>query len=106
VDPEPRERHQRTAQEGCVHQHQVVGQAMVAPQERDAREDLQQEAKGARDRALLAQAHPEHRGALERPARGGPARVECERDRECAEDHAESEERLREQRPALAARGE
>ena len=70
----------------------------------EARADLQQRAEGARQVALLTHAEPQQAGALDRPHRGGRARVERQRNREAREDDAERGERLDEQAEGLATR--
>ena len=69
--------------------------------------ELQQQPEDPQREAPLSQADPYQRGALERPRRRGPARIDRQRHRQCGEDEAERCERVDEQaQPRVAARAE
>jgi hypothetical protein len=79
-----RDRDEHGADEWRVEEAAARGHALVGAEVGEAREELQQQAEGAREGALLAHADPDDRRTFERPRRGSPTRVEGERDGERA----------------------
>jgi hypothetical protein len=86
------DREDHAADEGAVRDERRAGERTRIREEGGACEKLQEDAEDARGETSLSDAHPHDRGALERPRRGRPARVERERDREAAEDNAQRQE--------------
>ena len=87
--------------EAVEHRHLAVF-ALEREQECEAARDLQEQAEGTRQTAILSHAGPQNGGSFERPRRGSPASVQRERDGERGEDDTEREKRFHQQSQAVA----